>query len=173
MRFPTKREFFLGLTLSGFIAFFFGRGCQKKHDQATSSTILSPDIREKIVIDPRRHTVVIVTREGTRATVLPDRPSSIEVLNSGRTRINSPQWGVELDPFLGAAFSLHGGLLGAGLDVFYWKRADVGLGFMTNPSDFRDTGAFAAVSYRIYSNTSLALGIDNHSTPLFVVKVRL
>lgn len=173
LRFPTKREFYLGLTLAGLCAFFFGRGCQKKHDAATASTILAPDVKEKIVIDPRKHTVVIVTREGTKATTLPDRPSSIEIHNDGKVIVTSPQWGIELDPFLGAAFSLHGGLLGAGTDFFYWKKADVGLGFMINPSNVLDTGVFLAVSYRVWSNTSLALGIDNHTTPLLLIKVRL
>jgi hypothetical protein len=173
LRFPTLRESILGVVLAALCAFFFGRGCQKKHDLATVSTVLASDVKEKIVIDPHKHIFVIVTREGTKATTLPDRPSSIEIKNNGQVIVKSPQWGTELDPFLAGAFSLHGGLLGAGADVFFWKKADVGLGFLTNPSYVQDTGVFVAVSYRVWSNTSLALGIDNHTTPLLIVKVRL
>src|ERR1700686_828490 len=158
LRFPTLRETILGIILSGLLAFFFGRGCQKKHDLATSSTILAPDVKEKLIIDPRKHTIVIVSRDGTKVSTLPDRPSSIEILNNGKVRVNSPQFGTEIRPFLAGAYTLNGGKLGAGVDLVYYKRVDVGLGFATNPTYVQDTTIFIGVSMFVYSNTSIMLG---------------
>ena len=173
MRFPNKKEFAIGLTLAGLAAFFIGRGCQKRHDQNNLSTVLAPDVRQKITVDPRHHSLVIISRDGSSVLTLPDRPSSIEIMNTGKVKVNSPQFGLEASPFLGAAFSLRGGLLGAGLDILYWKRLDLGLGAVVNPVYVQDTSVFLSISYRVWSNTSLAIGLDNHTTPLLLVKVRL
>lgn len=149
------------------------KSCQTKRDETIASTSLKAGVQEKIIVNPSKHTITVISDKGTQLITLPDHPSIIEILKTGKVKITAPQWGYELDPFLGAAFSLHGGLLGAGADLFYYKKLDLGMGFMPNPSYMQDTGLFVAVSYRVWSNTSLALGIDNHTTPLLLIKVRL
>jgi hypothetical protein len=173
MRFPTKTEFFAALGVTALAVFFIGRGCQKRHDIATLSPNLRPGVREKIIVNPKHHSLIVITRTETKASTLPDRPSSIEFMDNGKVKVNSPQFGTEFSPFFGVAYALRGGIVGGGLDVLYWKKLDLSFGFGTNPSLIQDASLFVGVSYFVYSNTSLMLGMDNRQSPILMLKVRL
>jgi hypothetical protein len=83
------------------------------------------------------------------------------------------QFGTENRPFLVGAFALDGTKLGLGVDLLYYKRVDLGAGLLVNPVHVQDARVFIGVSYFVYSNTSLMLGIDNQKNPLVGIKVRL
>src|SRR6266446_1656997 len=83
--------------------------------------------REQIQVDPATHRLTIITEKGPRTVTLPDRMSTIDVRSNGMVDIISPQFGWERHffiSFVGAdVFKV-----GAGMDGFYWKRLDGGLG---------------------------------------------
>jgi|ERR1700676_3907795 len=163
------------LILAGLVAisgFLFWHRRNQKQDSQTASETLGPNEEAKIIIDPVRRTIVVVTPAHVKTTTLPDRPSSITLLKNDGMKVVSPQFGTEVRPFLTGIYTLNGGKLGLGCDFVYWKRADLGGGFAVNPLRVQDTTIFIGVSYFIYSNTSLMLGLDNKTTPLIGLKVR-
>jgi hypothetical protein len=155
-----------------FGGFLWHRHNQKQDSQNLSET-LAPGVDEKIIIDPIRRSLKIVKKTGVKTTTLPDRPTSLELLANDGIRINSPKWGTEMRPFLIASYDLSSGKLGGGLDLIYWNRFDLGLGFATNPSLVQDSTLFIGVSFFVWSNTSVMFGITNHTVPLLGIKVRL
>ena len=163
----------VAIVLAGIGIFFQFRSCDKKTDSGTSAIVLTKDESEAVIVDPRQHKITLVTKEHTKTFTLPDRPSRVSVLKEDGIKIVSPQYGTEFNPFLGVAYTLHGGVILGGLDLFYWKRLDVGMGLSVNPRFIQDTGVFLGFSYVTYSNTSVGLGLDNHVTPMVFVKVRL
>ena len=154
-------------------AFIHMRGCNKKQDATNSTATLRPNETEAVLIDPTRHSIILVTPTHTKKFTLPDRPSRISLLKDNKLWIESPQYGTELRPFVGVGYTLDGGNVNLGLDLFYWKRVDLGMGLIVNPVQVKDTQIFLGVSTYIYSNTSLGLGIGNRKTPILFLKVRL
>lgn len=143
-------------------------------DVTTSQTALQPGEESAVIVEPSRRRIIIVRPNGATHTItLPDRPSRIALMKNDGIKVTAPQWGTEIRPFLVGAWDLRGGKLGIGIDGFYWKRLDVGGGFLMNPSYVQDTSLFVGVSMFVYSNTSITLGIDNHAQPLIGIKVRI
>jgi hypothetical protein len=75
-----------------------------KRDAAINSPLLRPEDNAKIIVDPRRHTIVTVTRDGTKATFLPRSGASVTIGKSGEVRTNTRTFGTEVCPFVGGAF---------------------------------------------------------------------
>lgn len=134
--------------------------CQRKRDVGISNPVLGPNIKEKIIVNPLRHSLVIITAEGTKATTLPDRPSSIEILKDGKVVVHAPQWGWEAVPFIGIGW---GGQLNdyIGVDGFYWKRMDVGTAFSFDRDlKIKALGFPLVLSYAVWHNTRLSIGYE-------------
>lgn len=153
-----------------YLVFYFHN---KKVDQINTSQILLPTESEKVIVDPRRHKITLITETHSKEFTLPDRPSVISVLKGDGIKIVSPQFGTEFRPYLGAAYTLSGGVILGGVDVFYWKALDVSLGLSLDPTYVQRAGVFVGFSYVAYSNCSVGVGLDNHVTPILFVKVRL
>lgn len=166
----------LALLLTGFLGIWgwlFLRHKSELRDANNSQTVLKPNEESAVIVNPVKRTLVIIRPDGKTHTLdLPDRPSRIALIKNDGIIVTAPQWGPEIRPFLVGAWDLRGGKLGIGVDGFYWKRLDIGGGFLVNPVYVQDTSLFIGVSMFVYSNTSITLGIDNHSAPLIGIKVR-
>ena len=144
-----------------------------KKDAAISCAVLPPDVREKIIVDPRHSKITVITKDRTDTLFLPDRPTSIIIPNVGPVRIERRTWGFEMAPF--AALVVTDTLrAGVGIDGFYWNKLNLGSGIGLNvPNLFGDKSGvqlktlldvrfFTHVSYNLYSNTSLGLVLDTN-----------
>lgn len=132
----------------------------QRTDEAIHSPTLAPDVREKIIVDPRKKKITVITKERTDTLFLPNRPTAIEIPYKGAVRITRRTWGFELAPFGTIVFTdtLRAGM---GADIFYWNKLSFGFGAATNVTNFFDGRVFAHLSYNVYSNTSLGLVVDN------------
>lgn len=134
--------------------------CQRKRDQDISNPLLGPGVKEKIIVNPLRHSIVIITAEGTKATTLPDRLSSIEIYKDGRVKTQIPQYGFEHTFFVGIGW---GGQLNdyIGIDAFYWKRLDLGTAFSFDRDlKVKSLGFPLILSYTVWHNTRLSVGYE-------------
>jgi hypothetical protein len=134
--------------------------CQRQRDISIGNPILGPNVKEKIILNPLRHSIVIITTEGIKATTLPDRPSSIEIYKDGKVKTIIPQWGYEAVPFIGIGWS---GQLNdyVGIDGFYWKRLDVGTAFSFDRDlKVKSIGFPFVLSYAVWHNTRLSVGYE-------------
>jgi hypothetical protein len=173
------------IILLGLFGFKACRKHDKKVDQNTSSAVLTPDQKEKIVVDPVKHTLTVITKNPdgstkTTTTFLPDRPTAVVEDNNGKLSVIDHKYGSELRPYLGVGGSLDGSpRVHIGTDLFYFRKLDLGADLDVNAlvvksvSNFRDTRLSVNVSYNIYSNTSLALSVDNRKVVGLFLKVRL
>jgi hypothetical protein len=169
----------LGLiVVLGLLCFKGCRKVAKKQDSAVSSTILTPDQKEKIVVDPTKHTITITTKKAdgtdqTTTTYLPDRPTSVTEDNNGKITIVDHKYGAELRPYLGVGGAFDGTpRVHIGADLFYFRKLDLGVGIDDNPAHLKDVRGNVNLSYNFYSNTSVALSYDNHKTVGVFLKVR-
>jgi hypothetical protein len=159
--------------LLGLFGFKACRKVQQKQDKQATNTVLQPNQKEKIVVDPTTHEIIITTDKGTTKTYLPDRPTQIIENKDGSITVIDHKFGVEIRPFIGVggAFDctprVH-----VGADVFYFHKLDLGIGVNTNPSELKDIRTDLSLGYNFWSNTSVALSIDNHRVPGLFLKVR-
>jgi len=158
-----------GIVLVALFAFLKFRSCDKKKDTKTSSEGLNPGVVQKVIINPVKHTVTIVTPTKTETLFLPDRPSSIEINKEGETRLTSPQWGTELRPYAGLGFSEHPRLY-LGVDWFYFKRFDTGVFLSEDKSLMCRAGL--SFSYTVYDNLRATFGYGGNAVH-FILSVRL
>lgn len=149
-----------------------GKGCKNVAPGTTIQTQLAPDETEKVIIDPHKHTLTVITPTKIKTMTLPNRPSSVALIKNDGLRIVSPQWGWEASPFLGVGTTIGDTYILAGLDGYYFKRLDFGGGLSVNPHDLLDTRLFISASMFIYSNTSVGVGLDNRKSPILLLKVR-
>jgi len=168
-----RASIFLAMTLVSVFGFWFWHRHNQKQDLQNSNESLKADEEVAIIVDPVKRKITTIRANNIKTVTLPDRPTRISLLKGDGIHISSPQFGTEIRPFLAGAYTLNGGKLGAGIDLFYYKRADAGLGFITNPVYVQDTTLFIGVSMFVYSNTSIVLGLDNKTTPILGVKVRM
>ena len=164
------------LALIVLLALFGFKACRKlqqKQDKQASSTVLTPDQKEKIVVDPIKHTIEIVTPTKTTTTYLPDRPTQIIENKDGSITIIDHKFGTEMRPYLGVGGDLEWkARIHTGVDFFYFRKFDAGAGLAFNPVELKDTRVDLNLSYNFYSNTSIAISLDNHKTPVIFLKLR-
>lgn len=130
---------------------------QKKRDTEIANPNLPADVKQKIIINPVKRTLIISTASGTTVTTLPDRPSSIELLNNGKVRIRVPQWGFQAMPYIGIGYSRQVNDY-IGLDFLYWKRLDLGLAFGFDRLKVESLSLPLTVSYTIWHNLRVTVG---------------
>ena len=164
--------------LLGLFGFKACRKVAKTQDKQVTSTVLTPDQKEKIVVDPTKHTITITTKKAdgtdqTTTTYLPDRPTSVTEDNNGKITIVDHKYGAEFRPYLGIGGALDGTpRVHVGSDLFYFRKMDLGLGIDDNPAHLKDLRGNLNLSYNFYSNTSIAISYDNHKTAGLFLKVR-
>lgn len=176
------------LALIVLLALFGFKACrklQKKQDSDAKSTVLAPDQKEKITVDPIKHTITVTKKNAdgsttTTNTYLPDRPSQIIEDKNGKITVVVHKFGTEVRPYLGVGGAIDGSArVHLGADLYYYKKLDLGTGLDFNAgifkqiSNFNDTRLSINVSYNVYSNTSLAISVDNHKTVGMFIKVRI
>lgn len=176
------------LALIVVLALFGYKGCtkiQQKQDENAKNSVLTPDQKEKVVVDPGKHTIDIIkkNKDGsttTTHTYLPDRPTEITEDKNGKITVTAHKFGVEHRPYVGIGGSLDGSpRIHAGADLWYYKKLDLGAGLDFNAnvvkelSAFNDTRLSVNASYNVYSNTSIALSVDNRKFVGVFLKVRL
>ena len=167
-----KKYFSLAVIILVCIGSLFGlRKCNKKQDKAISSTTLAPSDKEKIIVDPVKHTIEVITKDSDKKTYLPDRPTSVTEDKNGNLIVNTRVFGTELKPYAGIGYDgkarLH-----LGVDGLYYKRFDLGAGLKLNPSEISDTRVDLNLSYNFWSNTSIALSYDNRKSVGCFLKLR-
>lgn len=170
-----KRYVILGVIIVlGLFGFKECRKIQKKQDKQASSTVLPPNAKEKIVVDPVKHEIDIIKPNGdVQKGYLPDRPTQIIENKDGTITVIDHKFGTEIKPYLGVGGALDSTpRVQLGLDLLYFHRFDLGLGVDSDPAKFSDTRTNLNLSYNFYSNTSLAVSIDNHHVPGLFIKVR-
>ncbi len=155
----TKKEVGFVVLVLGVVGFAVMRGCDRRTDTKTESTVLAPGMVEKIIVNPDSHKLTVVTENHTQELFLPDRPSSIEISQKGIVTVTSRQFGTELKPFFGAAIS-NEFRLAAGIDGFYYKKLDIGLGVADKVGNYTPV-VFIKVSYLVWSNAQMGLTFDN------------
>lgn len=174
-----KKYAILGLIIV--LGLFGFKGCrklQKKQDTDAKSTVLAPNDKGKIIVDPVHHKITTITRntDGTEKitdTYLPDRPSTITEDKNGKVTIVTHKFGTEVRPYLGVGGAFDGTpRVHGGVDFFYYHRMDLGVGLDTNPSNLKDVRGNLNLSYNFYSNTSIACSYDNHKQVGLFLKVR-
>lgn len=140
-------------------------------NQVMSPAVLPPDDKEQIIVDPVKHTLIIVKPTGNQTLHLPDRPSVIDIRKDGIVQVTAPQWGFERIPFVGVGYSdkLRYGL---GIDGLYWKALDLGAGVQTD-SGFKDARLFVGLSYTLKDNMRLTLTLDHKQTIGALVSLRI
>jgi len=150
----------------------------KKGDQSVSSVTLQPNQKEKIIVDPVKHKITVVTKnvngkEHTSTTYFPDRATSIVEDNNGKLSIQERKWGPECKLYTGIGGDVEGSFRAhLGIDFLYLHSFDVGAGLAFNTTEIKDTRADLNLSYNFYSHTSLALSFDNHHVIGAFLKVR-
>jgi hypothetical protein len=147
----------IGLVI-GILLFVFGLGrCGR--GKPTVPNVLPPNDKEQIIVDPVKHTLIIVRPGGNETVTLPDRPSVIDIRKDGSVSVTSKQFGFEHRFFLGldGSDAIRGM---AGMDFGYWKKLDLGVGVMGQFGNYTPR-VFAMVSYNVYSNCRVGVTIDN------------
>lgn len=160
----------LALVLLGLWLLAFRSGKPLSNNPVTGAP-LPKDDTEQIVVDPRNHTIIIRRPNGDIVTHLPDKQTVIDVRKDGTVKVTSPQWGLEMRPFLGLGYS-DDARLGIGIDAFYWKRLDLGTGVQTNTHG-ADPRAFISFSYNLKDNLRVTLTLDHKTTVGAMLSLRI
>lgn len=150
------------------------RRCDREHKQTQEilTTVLTSSETKKIIVEPGRRSVSVVTKQGKETLKLyGNEPLSISEDVHGAITINQRKWGTELAPFvgLGVSDSLRGYF---GLSLFYWRSFSLGLGISSDFTPPINGRAFGAVSLNVFRNTSLAVGVETGNYPFVGVTVR-
>lgn len=163
------------VVLLGLFGFKACRKVQKKQDKQVTSPVLQPGQVEKVTVDPTKHTITIVTPTKTTTTYLPDRPTAIIENKDGSITVVDHKFGTEIRPYLGAGGDLENRVrIHTGVDFFYFHKFDLGTGleFDATSRQLQDTRIDLNLSYNFWSNTSIAISVDNHKVPGLFLKVR-
>lgn len=152
------------------VIFMWGRHSRTVSVGPTTPPILPKEDKEQIIVDTRHHTITRVTEKGTQVTYLPEKPTVIDLRKGGDVVVHSPQYGYQVRPYVGLVFSddARGAL---GLDLFYFKRLNVGMG-MALRFDGRDGRLYAALSYNVSGNMYAAVTLDHKKTPGAMLALR-
>lgn len=151
--------------------FMWGRHSKTSLQSPKTPAVLPANDREQIIVNPDNHTLTIVKPTGNEVLHLPDRTSTIDIKKDGTVSVTSPQFGMEHKVFIGGVFSDYA-RVGVGLDGFYWKRLDLGLGIADRLGNYVPV-VFAKVTYNVWSNTQIGLTFDNQQHLGAILSVRI
>lgn len=143
------------LALILFIRVHLGGNTGVKPPVPTAGAVLPSNDKEQILVDPVKHTLIIVKPTGNQTLSLPDRPSIIDIRKDGTVQVTSPQYGWEHMAFMGIQASRYV-RIAAGMDAFYFKKLDVGLGVATQVGEHPPI-AFVQLAYNVWSNCRVGI----------------
>lgn len=144
---------------------FFRHKHDSKVDKATASQVLPPNAVEKLIVNSRSHTIKVVTSKGTETKYTGDSPASIVVNKNGSAEVTTRSFGTETEPFIGLSYGDKMRLV-FGASLFYYHNWDLNVALTPSVSgDFTIRG-LASVSYNVYDNTSLFVGLDSSRSPV-------
>ena len=146
-----------GVVIAIVVTLFGLRACQKKRDTQIANPNLPPGVKEKIIVNPIKRTIIMSTKTGTTVTTLPDRPSSIEISDTGKVTVRVPQWGFEALPYIGIGYSQQVNDY-VGLDFFYWKQLDAGVAFGFDRLQVGSLSLPLTISYTVWHNLRITAG---------------
>lgn len=137
----------------------------------TPTAVLPSEDAEQIRVNPETHQLIILTSKGSQTVTLPDRTSTIDVLKNGTVKVTSPQIGLEHHMFLGILGSEHA-RIGVGVDGFYWKKLDLGIGIGDQIGAYTPI-VFAKATYNIKGSLQVGLiyGSDKYLGGIVSVRV--
>jgi len=169
----TRGAIYATLAIVGLVVLWAER---RKHDgkidAAIKSTTLAPGDIDRIIVDPRRHTIEVVSKTGIKKSFLPDSGASVDISKTGSGSISVRSWGTETVPFMG--FALGSDLrarAALGINLFYIYRWETGGGLLIS-NDIKDTRAFVHVGYNVYDNALVSVGVDNKHTVHLVASLK-
>jgi len=162
----------IGLVVAVLGAVFCLGRCQRSSaGRPSAPAVLPPQDLEQIRVNPDTHQLIIQTAKGIQTVTLPDRTSTIDVLKNGMVKVTSPQMGLEHHMFAGAVLSDHA-RIGVGMDAFYWKKLDLGLGIADQIGSYTPV-AFAKATYNIKGNLQVGLVYQSNKYVGGIVAVRI
>lgn len=148
-----KLRYKIGLVLV-VLGITFGLGRCKRTETSGPKlaipAVLPQNEAEQIQVNPATHELTLRTATGFHTIILPDRTSTIDVLKNGIVKVTSPQYGFEKHFFM-AALGSDRLRLGAGADVFYWKKLDLGFGVADQVGMYTPI-AFVKATYNVKGN---------------------
>lgn len=161
----------LGLLLLGAFLYFRVRRSPMGGIPTLATAILPANDKEQLIVDPHTHSLIVKQPGHTTATSLPNRPTVIDVHKDGSVTVTSRQYGPEFAPFLGLYFSERQ-RLAVGVDVFYYKKLDVGVGVAFN-AQYIPPVVFGSLSYNVWSNCSVGIAYGSNRYLGGLLTVRL
>lgn len=162
-----KRGFYAAIALLILLTgYLLLRRHDKKHDAQIGNVVLGADDREKIIVDPKLHTLITITEKGqTKSYLNPHGKVSITEKKDGSVVINQRTWGTIHEPNLSLALgSDFKPRLGIGCNFIYVHSFELGAGLLISPTQFKDVRVEAHLGYNFYSNLLINVGVDNHKT---------
>lgn len=151
----------IGIVCAALLALFlyirvrYGAYNEAKASVPGTVAVLPQNDKEQILIDPVKHSLIIVKPTGNETLTLPDHQSTIDIHKDGTVSVTSPQYGLEHRLFLGVQGS-DKFRLAAGMDAYYFKKLDLGLGIGAQIGP-HDPIAFVKVSYSFYDNCQVGI----------------
>lgn len=147
------------------VGYWIARKRTTRAVQQIRSTILAPNVEEKLIVSQEQHKITVIKRNktggnSTSTTYLPSH-SAIEISRDGSVKVSAPQWGTELVPTFGFGYSDKARLV-LGANVLYVKRFDVMPFLGIGVSGKVDGRLGMAISYNAYSNTHLFCGLQSN-----------
>ena len=157
------------------LGLFGYKACRKHQQDATqvaTNHVLQPNQTNQITVDSTHHTITVVTPNGTTTNHLSDT-TVVTTDNHGAVTIYNPSWDFKMHPYLGVGGDLDWkARIHTGVDFIGFRRLELGAGLVFNATSLKDTRVALNLGYNFYSNTSVALSIDNHRVPGLFLKVR-
>jgi len=161
-----------GLFVLALIGYDYFRRKQLVQDKNVLSTVLPSNDSEKIAIDPSGHKLLIITKSGTVTKFLPNRPSEIEVRKDGSVVVTASQIGVEHGLFGGGGFQSGNVRVAVGLDLLYLRKWDAGVFVSDEIKDLTKPRIGVILSYTVWHDTRLSVGLDNAGSPNVLITER-
>ena len=166
------------------LALFF-KECGKENRTVTQiENELNGGENEQITIDMGRHTVSDIKREQVgdsdrnpnhnvvRATWVPNaKRAVITVTKDGKVSLDVQTKGFCFEPGISAGF-LRGPAFGGDIKLGYWNRLGLNSGLMYGTRS-KELSLYGGLSWAVYSNTSLVLGVTHRKDIFLGVRIAL
>jgi len=148
--------------------------CNKPVISKSVSDSLKPNEKEKVSYNQQTHVITDVKDNGT-ITKEYGRNPTFTVNKNGTITMSRNDWGFEHLPFVG--FAMHDTpRVHLGVSLFYYNRWDANLSLALTTSSTSVISDWVrptlSISYNVYSNTNLFVGVDSHKYPCAGVFLR-
>jgi len=168
------------LAICTLLIYPYYRDWRRLKEADKTAVYLKENERQKFIIENRTVTTVTKRTDGTlKVKVNPNaRKTAITVKDDGTIDYYSPIWGFVFEPGYTAFYTDDKLWYGADVEWFYFKRWGVttGFGLATRNQGLKVRFNVLSVNYnlpfRILSNTSLLIGLDDKKEFLAGIRVR-